>query len=347
MKAVFFAAVLSALFCSTSARSQTADPEIELKWRLAHGPRVYSEYTAQRFYEELQSKLGGKISINVDQQSLNPRAVRNGLRDWILPQLRFGKLGIAQVYLDEFTDADDLFEVLSLPYLFRDHDHVTKVIEGPVGKRLLERLHAQGLVGLAFSYSGGDQIFLSGKKLAFDDPNFLKGLAVGNIGDFQRKALGMKGPKDFLTRVQMSEYGNDAYVGRGMIDMSLETYSDIDYFYNDFSGPRRLYLYGADYNVLFTAIVMNESYFKSLPASYQEAIRSAAETAARAERNLVISDSKKVRDQLDSGLVSNAHIAYVKPSERERAALRRAALKCYDSLDADQKSLVDEIANTK
>jgi TRAP-type C4-dicarboxylate transport system substrate-binding protein len=332
------------------AQPRSDDPALELKWSLAHGPRVYSEYTARSFWEAVQDKLGDKITVAIDPQSVNPRGYRHGVQSAIVPEvylLKSGKVQVAQLYLGEFEDPDGLLQVFGLPFLFRDHEHVTKVIEGPIGKKLLESLRSQGLIGLAFSYSGGYECFLSAKKLSFEDPRAFEGLSAGNMVPFQTKALGMKNPREVLTQVQLSEDAANYYVGKGLLDLSLETYSDLDYFYKDFNGPRKVYFYGADYNVLFTAIVMKESFINSLPPKNQSAIREGVKTAARAERELIIADSKKFKGQLLSGALSNPFIEYAPLDEGGIGGLRKASAKVYDSLSPAQRALVEEIRNTK
>ena len=51
---------------------------------------------------------------------------------------------------------------LSLPYLFKSHDHATRVFEGEVGKNLLTHLDNNVQVkGLCFTYSGGYKMLAS------------------------------------------------------------------------------------------------------------------------------------------------------------------------------------------
>jgi TRAP-type C4-dicarboxylate transport system substrate-binding protein len=329
----------------SSAKSD--DSKLELNWRLVHGPKAYAEFTANFFTNALREKLGAKVKVVVDHDSTCSHVVRESIDNQVVPQLKAGELQIAQIYTEEFEQKDERFSVLSLPYLFRDHEHVTTIVEGPVGKKLLEGLHSQGLTGLAFSYSGGYQNFLTSKKLSFENENTIAGLSAGNTSAFLRKVLGLVSPGNILTQLQLSERPNHVYVARGMLDLSLETYSDMDYAYNDYAGPRQLYYYGTEFNVLFTAIVMSEAYFNSLPAQYQKAIREAAVAAGRAERQLVIADSKRFKEQLSSGFVTNPHSRYESVQGHDLEMLKKASKRAYDSLTDAQKTLVEEILNTR
>lgn len=66
--------------------------------------------------------------------------------------------------------------VFSMPYLFRDEDHLWKVLEGPIGKEMLKELEGGGLVGLAY-YDSGARSFYSRTK-AINTPEDAKGQKI-------------------------------------------------------------------------------------------------------------------------------------------------------------------------
>jgi len=55
--------------------------------------------------------------------------------------------------------------VYSMPYLFRDEDHLWKVLEGPVGKGLLKGMETSNLVGLAYYDNGTRSFYTRGKPI--------------------------------------------------------------------------------------------------------------------------------------------------------------------------------------
>lgn len=55
--------------------------------------------------------------------------------------------------------------VYSMPYLFRDEDHLWKVLEGPVGKGLLKGMETSNLVGLAYYDNGTRSFYTKGKPI--------------------------------------------------------------------------------------------------------------------------------------------------------------------------------------
>jgi TRAP-type C4-dicarboxylate transport system substrate-binding protein len=75
----------------------------------------------------------------------------------LLDLMEQGKIEMSQMYttwLAEGIEHDML--ALEMPFIFEDHDHAARVLEGPVGEGLLEKITEKSNVrGMAFTYSGG------------------------------------------------------------------------------------------------------------------------------------------------------------------------------------------------
>lgn len=350
MRSFFCLAIVSTFLFGnlTWAGTENGSPKIELKWAIEHIPQKYFLIAAKVMSESLRAEIGDKITVNVNPAPTNSRADQRAARGKLLEMLKTQQTGIAQVYTQAFVKLDKTLEILDLPYLFRNHDHVSKVINGPIGKKIMDRLAAHGLKGLAITYSGGFQNFLSGKKLDFLAPATFKGLTGGNIYPPTDLALGYTS----MNKVEsidklLTENTAMELVGLGKIDFCLVTGADVDKFYKEYRGSKPLYIYDNEFNVLMTIITMNKTVFDSLPVDYQKAIQKSASAAARAERDTIISDAKATREQIDNESLTNQNIAFVKMSDAENKALKKAAMKAYDALSAEQMALVKEIQNVK
>jgi TRAP-type C4-dicarboxylate transport system substrate-binding protein len=81
--------------------------------------------------------------------------------------MKQGKIEMSQLYttwLAEHFDNDML--ALDMPFIFQDHDHATRVLEGEVGEYLLDKITANSNVrGMAFTYSGGFRNLITNKKV--------------------------------------------------------------------------------------------------------------------------------------------------------------------------------------
>ena len=85
----------------------------------------------------------------------------------LLDLMEQGKIEMSQMYttwLAEKVDQDML--ALDMPFIFTDHDHATRVLEGEVGEFLLNKITEKSNVrGMAFTYSGGFRNVISSKKV--------------------------------------------------------------------------------------------------------------------------------------------------------------------------------------
>lgn len=72
--------------------------------------------------------------------------------------LQIGSLGMTKVSSSVMENFAPSYQVLNLPYLFRDEEHRFRVLEGEIGERLLREGEPKRLLGLAF-YDAGSRSF--------------------------------------------------------------------------------------------------------------------------------------------------------------------------------------------
>ncbi|MCP3958234.1 MAG: TRAP transporter substrate-binding protein [bacterium] len=75
-----------------------------------------------------------------------------------LEKLGFGGIQMACTSVAPLAEFSRTIGVLTLPYLFRDPEHMWRVLDGEIGEELLGSLEANGLVGLAW-YDAGARSF--------------------------------------------------------------------------------------------------------------------------------------------------------------------------------------------
>jgi TRAP-type C4-dicarboxylate transport system substrate-binding protein len=148
-----------------------------IRWVIAHEPldlflRAAEDF--QTFLNEAQSVE--RIEVEVMTLSQYSAKYKNGetvTKHDLLDLMESGEIEMSQMYtswLAENYNHDML--ALELPFLFENHEHATRVLEGEVGEYLLDKTTENSNVrGMAFTYSGGFRNVLSSKKV-----NTLKGL---------------------------------------------------------------------------------------------------------------------------------------------------------------------------
>lgn len=102
--------------------------------------------------EALNEKSGGKLQIKIFPDG------QLGTEREVLELLQIGSVAMTKVSAASMSSFAPEYRVLGVPYLFRDSEHMFSVLEGKVGKELLEGGSEYLLRGLCF-YDAGSRSF--------------------------------------------------------------------------------------------------------------------------------------------------------------------------------------------
>jgi tripartite ATP-independent transporter DctP family solute receptor len=140
--------------------------------KLAHGlSQQHSVHKAMEFMaQRVREKSGGKLDIEIYHSS------QLGSEAQCLELLQIGSLGITKVSSGVMESFAPGFKALGLPYMFRDKEHLFKVVDGEIGKELLVQGEKAFLRGLCF-YDAGSRSFYT-KKRPINSPDDLKGMKI-------------------------------------------------------------------------------------------------------------------------------------------------------------------------
>lgn len=94
----------------------------------------------------------------------------------LLELLQIGSVAMTKVSAAAMASFAPEYEVLGVPYLFRDKTHLFEVLEGGVGKRLLNSSRDYLLQGLCFYDAGSRSFYTTGQGVK--TPEDLKGLKI-------------------------------------------------------------------------------------------------------------------------------------------------------------------------
>ncbi len=172
----------SALFAGLGAGTTRTSGATARVLRVAHAlptshpVHIGIEYMARRAEELSSDRL--RLQIFPNEQL--------GNETQCLEQAQAGTLDITKVSAGVIGNFVSSYKVFSLPYLFRDSAHMWKVLNGPIGKHLLDLLSVgndgkpSGLVGLCF-YDSGSRNFYSTTPIR--TPADLKGMKIRTMAD--------------------------------------------------------------------------------------------------------------------------------------------------------------------
>ncbi len=122
------------------------------------------------FQKALNQKSDGKIQIKIfpDGQLGSEREA--------LELLQIGSVAVTKVSAATLSNFVPEYHILGIPYLFKDKQHQYDVLEGEVGKSILEKGSKFWLRGLCY-YDAGSRSFYTSNK-AIRKPEDLKGLKI-------------------------------------------------------------------------------------------------------------------------------------------------------------------------
>jgi tripartite ATP-independent transporter DctP family solute receptor len=132
----------------------------------------------ERMGKKLETATSGRMSIQ-----MFPSMQLGGEKEMI-EQAQVGALQLARISVGPMGPLVPDFNVFNLPFMFRDTAHMEKVIDGPIGREILDKLSAHptaGLIGLCYMNSGVRNVYNSKRPItSLDD---LKGLKIRMMGN--------------------------------------------------------------------------------------------------------------------------------------------------------------------
>lgn len=130
-------------------------------------PTTRGDYEFARLVKE---RSNGRIIIEVYPGS------QLGEEKAVIEQVQFGGIDLTRVSISPVASFVPKLNAFQMPYLYRDPDHMWKVLKGDIGKELLASLEPFGFIGLGW-FDGGARSFYNSKKPIYK-PSDLKGMKI-------------------------------------------------------------------------------------------------------------------------------------------------------------------------
>ena len=161
--------LLAILFASINSCKKADDTKVLY---LGHTlPQAHPVHKGMmEFQKALEIKSNGTLKVKIfpDGQLGSEREV--------LELLQIGGVAATKVSAATLSNFVPEYHILGIPYLFRDKTHQFNVLEGPIGKSILEKGSKFWLRGLCY-YDAGSRSFYTSEK-AIRTPEDLKGLKI-------------------------------------------------------------------------------------------------------------------------------------------------------------------------
>lgn len=266
----------------------------KIRWILEHTPIDLFVRTARAFDEKIRELTNDTVQVEIYSAKEFAEKFYSVAAPApnALAAVNSGDANVTQVEIQWVgSSIDPDFFALEMPYLFTDHDHATRVLDGEIGRNLLGRLEkTSSTKGLAFTYSGGYRVFAS-KEPIMTAEDFKQITCVGNFNPVRIDTVAALGCN--VIPYSPSDANRAGLIGSvGTVETTLPRYEYEAYK----QGCTHVSL--TDHSMFLTTILINKDFFESLTPEQQASIQVAAEYVSKLERQWTVDESQTIeRDQ--------------------------------------------------
>lgn len=278
-----------------------------IRWVLAHEPYDLFLRAAEKFSTEVREKTQGAIAIEVMGLSDYVERYNGGRvldRYKIRELVDAGTIEMSQMYTTTLGLVDSDMFVLDMPFIFRDHDHAARVLDGEIGQELMQNLaDRSNIQGLAFTYSGGFRAIIGNRVIESVEDMAGQRVRVAHcpVAEDTMRALGAE-------PVVMPIENLAAGIGDGAVDSGESTYPRI---YSMGQNETARVINHTEHSLFLTTIIMNKGLWHSLTVEQQQIFQAAAIAAAHVERaesleDIAITQQRAINDGIKVNFLTAA-----------------------------------------
>jgi tripartite ATP-independent transporter DctP family solute receptor len=315
--------------CSKASVEDTNKAAVKpMLFRLAENqPEDYPSTIGDREFARLVSeRTNGRIKIEVYSNGLL------GSEDSVVEQIQFGAIDFARVSVSSLTEVSKPMVALMLPYLYRDREHMFKVLDGSIGDSILADLTNSGFIGLSWYDAGTRNFYNTNKEIK--SPEDMIGLKIRT----QRTELMMDLISAFgALPVAMSYADVYSALKTGIVDGAENNWPSFEaskhYEVSKF--------FTVDEHIRIPELILvSKMVMDKLSPEDQEIVKNAANEAALLERKEWIKREETSKKKLEA---SGVKITYLQTN----AEFQEKVKGLYDKYGKEYKVVIDEILNTK
>jgi hypothetical protein len=298
-----------------------------IRWVLYHEPVDLFLRTAKAFSEEIARTTNGRLAVEIltTQEFAEKYNKDAGLEP--LSWMQSGDVEMTQVQVVHLGiwHAPE-FYALELPFLFDNHEHATRVLEGDIGETMLGNLDSKTPVhGLAFTYSGGYRCLALDREI--NKAEDLQGLTMvtntNPVSIDTAEAFGcIAVPVNLKEAVNVNRNLENNHNGNNAIETTLPRYE------KEAKSAVHTHVSNTRHNMYLTSILIAKEFWASLSTEDQEAIKAAAMHSSKLERQWTVDDSAKIANSAEEQ--AKMGISYTEFADSERAKLKELVQPMYN-----------------
>lgn len=316
--------IAALLAIGVSASAQAAEWK---GWNI-HKPDYPNTIAMDKFAELLAERSGGDITLKMFHSGVL------GSQPDAIEQVRLGGLAIGNFNLGPIGPIAPEANVVSLPFIFKDMEHMHRALDGDAGEQISAGMAKQGLVALAW-YDSGARSFYNSKK-PVTSPKDIEGMKVRVMNN------------DLYSGMISAMGGNPSPMAFAEVFQSLKTgvvdgaennwpsYESTGHF--EVAGFYSL----SQHLIIPECVCINADVYNALSEEDQAMVKTAARESADLQRTLWDARAKSSREKVMEAGVKFNEI----PDKSEFQAAMQPVYDKYLLANPDLVPLVDLIKNT-
>lgn len=287
-----------------------------------------STEAANYFADLVEERTGGRIRIEVHPDG------ELGDELSAFHQVSYGGIDFARVSLATVAENGSDAEVLMLPYLYSGREHMWKVLDGPIGLRMLSDFTNQGIEGLAW-FDGGARSFYTVDS-PVHGPEDLRGLRI-RVQDSELMAelvaaLGAEPVKAVYADVyKMLDLNQADGAENNLPSYAAENHYKLAKYYTLDEHSR-----------IPELLAVSKETMKRLDEKDREVVRQCASEASAYQRQLW---QEYEKDALDT--VKNAGCQIIPLSQEEKQAFKKETASLWKEYFPGKEALIKEIQDAQ
>jgi tripartite ATP-independent transporter DctP family solute receptor len=307
------AALALATAITTSGGGALAQQKLVLKASDVHATGYPTVVAVEDLGKKLEKATNGRVSVQ-----MYPSMQLGGEKEAI-EQAQVGAIAFARVSVGALGPVVDDLNVFNLPYVFRNTAHMQKVIDGEIGKELLDKVtnSGKGLIGLCWMDAGARSFYNT--KHPIKTMADLKGMKVRVMGN------------PMFVDMANSMGGNGIAMGYDQVFNALQT-GVVDGAENNppsfvFDNHYQVAKYFTidEHLIVPEMLVFSKKIFDTMSKDEQAALLKFAREAQMEERKLWIEYEKQAMDKAKA-----AGIQILQVSDADKKAFQDAVKPVWD-----------------
>lgn len=318
------AMIMGSIFAWNSTKNNETEPEYVFFYAENQSEDYPTTLGAQRFADLVEERTDGRIRILVQSEGVL------GTEKEVIRQMQYGGIDFARVSLSPLAGYVPILNTLQMPYLYKDSEHMWRVLDGEIGNMLLKEMEDADLVGLAYLDAGVRNFYNSQRPITCLED--MEGLRIRvQESDMVKDMVDALG----ATGVQMEYENVYSNLERGIVDGAENNWPS----YESMKHYEVAKYYTVDEHTRVPEVqICSIHTWEKLSETDQEIILACAREASLYERELWIE-----REEESRRIVIENGVEVVELTDEEKTRFQSAVMGVYEKYCGDYMDVIDAI----